>query len=143
MTIHVMMLSPSQVNALLSHKRKRGEDEVSELEGLRKKLARQEQENASLRQDVEKSKSDSELVKELKKQKKNLIAKIKSYDDLITQYARSAEACKPIILDAIENKWLAELGGYGEEARKLLAAENARADYKELFEVPDNALSKK
>ncbi|KAI4928027.1 uncharacterized protein J4E92_005509 [Alternaria infectoria] len=133
----------SYVHALLSHKRKRGEDEVSELEDLRKKFARQEKENASLRQDVEKSKSDSELLKELKGRWKHFAARIKSYEDTIMKYAKSAEACKPIILDAIESKWYAELGGHDDKERKLLAAEKARADYKELFEVSDTALSKK
>ena len=56
---------------------------------------------------------------------------------------RSAEACRPIILDAIGSKSLAELGDHDQDERKLLAVAKPSKLLliTERFEYSDTALS--
>ncbi|KAG9375996.1 hypothetical protein A1F94_013262 [Pyrenophora tritici-repentis] len=122
-------IDKTYVDTLLSHKRKRTDEDESELLRLR---------NDRVNLLVQ--------YQTLNKENAKLEQKIKEHEETIdktatalTIYAEAMEACKPIILDAMESKFLAEMRGSNadDEARMAKAKEKAEAEYKTKFEVSE------
>ena len=66
------------------------------------------------------------------------VAKLKVREEDLKKYSAAMEACKPIILDAIERRLLAELhDGNGHRVCTVLEKQKALAEYKEKFEVSE------
>src|SRR4051812_5523967 len=80
--------------------------------------------------------------KRLRERKNSLVTKVKIRDDALRRYGATTEACKPIILEAIEAKWLAEFNNGSDDVSRAQAIEKTMAEYKEKFEVLEIDLSK-
>ena len=65
---------------------------------------------------------------------------LQSRNGVMVKYKAAAEACKPLILDAIESKWIAGLEGQGRGGDvKARAAEKAREEYERLIQVSEGS----
>jgi hypothetical protein len=76
-------------------------------------------------------------IAQLKAENNKLEAQATHAYQVICAYAQAAEACKPIVLDAIESKYVHKFkeDGMIESRINKRAAVEALKDYKEFFEV--------
>ncbi|CAE7030248.1 hypothetical protein PTNB85_04580 [Pyrenophora teres f. teres] len=129
-------IDTAYVDTLLSHKRKRTEEDEAEISQLREDNARlhsviQELISLLLVSDAQcKKLRDSDFRKNVE-----LLKRARA----IREYAAAMAACKPIILEAIESKLFAEMRdrSYNIDTARAQAKGKAEAEYKKKFEVEE------
>ncbi|EFQ85973.1 hypothetical protein PTT_18910 [Pyrenophora teres f. teres 0-1] len=129
-------IDTAYVDTLLSHKRKRTEEdeaEISQLRADKAEITAQRQKTAhqlaGLHAECKKLR-DSDFRKNVE-----LLKRARA----IREYAAAMAACKPIILEAIESKLFAEMRdrSYNIDTARAQAKGKAEAEYKKKFEVEE------